>query len=224
MAASAKMSLLVAVAMCVAAPIVIMAIEGCGDLRRNANTQAGLWAGRVGGEQPAARIVAAKEGSLGYVRGDDDEDGDKYSNNDDGQMRNYGHAADAGERHLVTVVVAKYFAAAYYYDGSGACKLLDSRLANTSLTKMVPTEYASGRDEADAQAKTCVPFMVDLFRRVHGQLALADAARVIVTAVRIKGARGLALLGFKTAPERWIPLRREHHLWKIDALLDLEMT
>jgi hypothetical protein len=41
--------------------------------------------------------------------------------------------------------------------------------------------------------------------------------------VRVKGSRGLALLGFRATPERQIPLRRERGAWKVEALLDREL-
>jgi hypothetical protein len=36
----------------------------------------------------------------------------------------------------------------------------------------------------------------------------------------VQGDRGLAVLAFRTASERYIPLQREHGTWKIDAILD----
>jgi hypothetical protein len=53
----------------------------------------------------------------------------------------------------------------------------------------------------------------------------AGAGSVMVTSLRVKGDHGIALLAFKTMPERDIAVerKRERGRWTVDALLDEEL-
>lgn len=162
--------------------------------------------------------------SGGYVRGDDDEDDDTYDYWDDHLIRDYGHVASAVVRRAVTSVVMRYFATANAENGTTACSLMYSRLAKaTNFAKAVPQDYEPYPGSSFSRDKHCSQFMSQLFKEVHEQLSVADIPTLEVTAVRVNGSHGLALLAFKTTPERWIAVRREHGAWKIDGLLDSEI-
>lgn len=62
-----------------------------------------------------------------------------------------------------------------------------------------------------------------LSAEVPAGLMVSEAARIQVTAVRITGAHGLAVLSFGTPLERQMPVQRGHGTWKIAELLDREL-
>lgn len=64
--------------------------------------------------------------------------------------------------------------------------------------------------------------LVLLFRHSHSLLT-AELLKLEVSRVRLVGHRGFAILSFGAMPERQIPVGREGHTWKIQALLDSEL-
>jgi hypothetical protein len=163
--------------------------------------------------------ILAKGATAEYVKGDGDDD--PYNPLDDRTVRAYGQRASAGERRAVSVIVKRYFQTAAQGDGARACKLLSTRLARRhDLSSVVPSDYSSPKTMA-LRGKPCAQFMDGLFAIDRQQIAAADPASVVVTSARVKGRIGLAVLGFRIAPERQIRLRLEHRAWKMDALLDL---
>jgi hypothetical protein len=156
----------------------------------------------------------------GYLEGDDDGDMSTY---DDRFIRLYGRAAGTLDRQAIVGLVRRYFAVALAGDGVVACSMLSSKLAKQAdLAAAVPRDYVSP-DVSALRGKPCSQFMSLLFGQAHEQLAYADVASLEVTVVRVQGDRGLAVLAFRTASERYIPLQREHGTWKIDAPLDGEI-
>jgi hypothetical protein len=127
----------------------------------------------------------------------------------------WGRAASAADRRAVTSVVKSYYAAAAAGDAVRACSLMYSIFAEE-----IPEEYGeSPPGPPGLHGTTCAAVLAKLFKQQHRRL-VADLATLEVTRVRLKGRRGLAILHFRTAAHREIPVHRERRAWKIDALLD----
>jgi predicted small secreted protein len=161
-----------------------------------------------------------------YLRGDDDAEGDESPNHkdiDDDPLRHYGDAAGAADERAVTGLVKRYYAAAAAGDGAVGCSLLLIRLAKDSnLGQAAEKAYPPALDVPPLHGKSCAQIMSLLFKEDHEQLA-ADSTTLQVTSVRVNGRHGLALLGFRTTPERQIRVERDGGAWKLDALLDREL-
>jgi hypothetical protein len=172
----------------------------------------------------SAPVTTAATPTGAYLRGDDDVDADNYSNSDDYRMRDYGHAANAVDRRAITALVERYYSKAVAEDGAAACSLIYSSLAkDPSLTKTVPEDYSSREPHPHGlPGQSCVRATSLLFSQHHEALT-ADFATLQVTGVRVNRVHGLALLGFRTTSERWIPVERDGGAWKIDSLLDREL-
>jgi hypothetical protein len=176
----------------------------------------------------AAAAAAAAAGTVtpvgGYLRGDGDVDDEaNHTDQDDYATRNYGHAASAADVRAIVALVKRYYAAGAAGDGAAGCTLIYSGLANSpSLGEAAEEAYPPAPGVPLLRGQSCARIMSLLFKEDHQRLA-ADFATVEVTRVRVKGSRGLALLGFRTTPERQIPLRHERGTWKIEALLDREL-
>jgi hypothetical protein len=170
--------------------------------------------------------VQAESAVKSYRTGDSDVD-DEYgkddpANNDDYPLTEYGHPASAVERQEIASLLGRYYAAAAAEDGAKACSLLDSHLArDPRLTKTVPEDRFSYPVRVRiSPGERCPQVTSTLFKRRHRGL-LQKALTLQVTAVRVSGSHGVAVLGFKTAPEHWIPVVREDGVWKTQALLAL---
>ena len=180
---------------------------GCAGARR----RAGL----------ASRSAAAPAGS--YMRDDDDVDEDASNQFDDHAIRDYGLAASAADTRMIAALVGRYYATVAAHDGAGACSVLLPSLAKRAdLVEAVPEEYARASGPSALRGKSCAALMSLVFERNRRQLA-AESSTLIVLGVRVKGDHGLALLGFKAEPERYIPVQLEAGAWRIDALLDEEI-
>jgi hypothetical protein len=191
------------------------AAQGTGSSARSASVAAA-----TGG---AASGTASSSRSGGYFIGDGDvDDRGQQSDIDDRGVRGFGHEASAAEVRAVASLIKRYYAAAVAGDSATACSLIHSSLARSSdFAKAVPSEYAPAPGSS-ALRGSCAQITSLLFKLDHQQL-VADAATIRVTGVRVNGALGLALLGFRTTPERHILVKREGRAWKIDELLDSEM-
>lgn len=166
----------------------------------------------------AARLQRA--GS--YIRGDGDADETDHRDQDD-RIRGYGHAAGAADKRAIAALVERYFAAAAAGDGPRACSLIYAGLANSSnLGEVAEAAHPPAPGVASLRGESCGQIMSLLFAENRRAL-IADAATVKILSVRVYGNHGVALLGFKTAPEGKIPLRRESETWKIDSLLEEEL-
>jgi hypothetical protein len=148
---------------------------------------------------------------------DSDNMSDSYYDIDDNTVRKYGHAADASDRRTVAALVKRYFAAAAREDGVTACSMIVPVFANS-----VPETLGQAAGPLYSRGNTCAVVLSKLFYHFHRQLA-AHAAELEVTGVRVDGAKGIAVLGFRTLPGRLLHVAREGTVWKIDALLDLEL-
>lgn len=143
-----------------------------------------------------------------------DRDNDSDNNNDD---YGYGHAASATDMAAVTALLRRYYAAAAADDGTTGCGLIYSLLAEE-----IPEVYGEGAGPPELRGTTCPAVMSKLFKQHHQQLVV-DQATLEVIAVRVKHLRALAMLSFRTMPQRGILVHREHSVWKIDELLDTNL-
>jgi hypothetical protein len=175
----------------------------------------------------SAAAIATNKTSVGqYRKGDADVDDiegeDNPKSDDDYPLTEYGHAAPVAEKRDIASLVKRYYSAAASEDGVAACRLLYSRLArHPGLKKTVPEDrYSRPVNFHVPPNESCAAVTSLLFELHHGSL-VRDAPTLQVTGVRVDGAHGLALLGFKTAPEQWIPVAREGAVWKVHALIAL---
>jgi hypothetical protein len=129
----------------------------------------------------------------------------------------WGQPASTADRRAVAAVVMNYYAAAAAGDGVAACALIYSIFAEE-----IAEVYGQPPGPAALRGRTCAVVMSKLFAQQHQQL-VSERARLEVSAVRVKGLRGRALLRFADGPEREIEVHRERQKWRIDALLDKEL-
>jgi hypothetical protein len=148
---------------------------------------------------------------------DSDNSSGSYYDRDDRMVRDFGHAAGRLDRQEITAAVKRYYEAAAAGDGATACSMLvlgADRAVQQNLGRPPGPPYLRGG--------TCAVVMSKVFGDNHLQLT-NYYAQLKVTGVRVSGAHGLAVLGFKTLPGREIRLRREGHMWRFDAVLDSEL-
>jgi hypothetical protein len=157
--------------------------------------------------------------AIGESKTDRDNDNDNptssYYDSDDNAILDYGQSANAGDKRAVTATVKRYYRTASAADGAAACSLIRSTVAESAAESYGETDAPAG--------KTCADVMSKLFRKRHRQLA-AELAALRVTAVRIEGDRGWALLSFGTAkPPGRILMHREGAVWKVGEPVRVEM-
>jgi hypothetical protein len=145
---------------------------------------------------------------------DADGDKDKNNNNRYDSDDNFGHEASTTDKLAVTSLVKRYYAAAAEGDGTKACLLISSILAES-----VAEEY--GRLPA-LRGDSCAAVMSKLLEW-HRQELAADVARLRVTKVQVDGSQGWVLLSFGRRYERRMLVHRDSGAWKIDALLDIKV-
>jgi hypothetical protein len=149
---------------------------------------------------------------------DSDNPTDHYYDKDDNQIRFFGHSAGTSDRHAIITLVKRYYATAVIEDGSTACKMII-----VSLARSLPEDLGRPPGPPYLRGKTCATIMSKLFKQSHRQLtAYANALKV--TSVRVDGDHGVAILSFKTLPTRQIRLAREGGAWKLEGLLDGELS
>lgn len=205
-------------------------VVACGDARRGTPTATSLSSSSAA---PVMGGLTPEKGTYnttidGHLTGDDDVD-DEYTRHgtvsaDDFPITEYGHAASATDRRTVTALVKRYYAEAVAEDGAKACGLVRaSLLKDPGLKKTVPEDRFSRPVHPHASpGETCTQVTSKLFKQDHQTLP-SEARTLQVLGVRADGIHGVAVLGFKRAPERWLPVVREDGVWKIQALLASEM-
>jgi hypothetical protein len=146
----------------------------------------------------------------------DSNDGDSdSSSNDDVEVLDYGHAANAADERTITALLKRYHAAAAAGDGATACSQIFSLMAEA-----IVEDYGELAGPANLRGKTCAIVLSKWFKLSHRKM-VANAATLEVTGVRIKGKKGLALLRFgATGQPRYIPVRLEFGVWKIYSISD----
>ena len=153
----------------------------------------------------------------GYWKSDGDEDLDEQENgpskDDKGGMVASGHGASPADKNAISAVVRRYLQAGTAGDGAEGCSLLAASLSGALAEQesQLPSRSAG---------VTCAAALSRLFNEEHARLLAEGFATMVVTGVHVDGPMALATLGFRTAHESEIVLRREHGVWKIDALSD----
>jgi hypothetical protein len=208
---------------------------GCGSshdaMRESSSTQPGV----VNATQsaPASARLAPRSARLkgdeddddtpanltpGDTSKDNDADGDNdykkenggYLDGDDRSMTAYGHAASEADRRAISQLVERYYGAAATKDGAAGCAMIYS-----SFAASVPEDWGQSPGPAYSRGKTCAVVMSKIFAHYHAQMS----SPIRVTAVRVEGDEGRALVGSPLTPAVAIFVRREHGDWKINQLI-----
>jgi hypothetical protein len=157
-----------------------------------------------------------------YARVDADKDNDVQAPADDTNNNSalFGHEAAGPERRTIATLVRRYYAIALAGDGTKACSMIYSTLAES-----VPEDYGTNEPPGPPYMKgtTCPTVLNGLLGHMHAQLA-AEVPLLRITHVRLIEHHGIALLAFGPLPERQIDIKREGRTWRIDALLDRELS
>jgi hypothetical protein len=205
-----------------AAALLAVTILACGETTSKVKDSSSPATSAAGSTTASSR--AAPSG--GYLRIDGDQDDDDRAHaspavNDDRELfETYGKSASPADTRAVRKLVQSYYAAALAADGATACSLLHANLAANLAHAAGPDPRKSSRESA---REACVRFMSTLLAQQHQRLA-DGVPTMLVTSVHVKGDVGLAVLGFRSMPEAEIAVEREGHQWKVDALLDSDVT
>jgi hypothetical protein len=126
----------------------------------------------------------------------------------------FGHEAGAAESRAIRAVAERYFAAVAANDGATACSLLYTRLANS----IVEDYGTSPPGPPGLQGTTCPEVMSKVFEQRHGR-PTPDVGAIEVTTVRIKDAKGIALLHSSNMKLGEITAFHNKGSWQIGQLL-----
>jgi len=157
-----------------------------------------------------------------YIRDDDDNDDDRYDHADDNNIRKYGHSADSTSVRAVQSLVRRYYTAVATSDGVTACVLLDNSLGRRSIFLESALRYPPPPSSPAFGKLGCPQIMSLLFKQANIQRATAQTIP-FVARLRVHGTHGLALLGFTTSRERYMPVEYQLGTWKIGSLFDDEI-
>jgi len=156
-----------------------------------------------------------------YTKADADKDNDIGAPSDDKnniRALEFGHEANQPDRRAITALIKRYYTVALTSNGTKACSMLLSTLAEA-----VPEDYGQPPGPPYMLgAKTCQTAMTKLFNHIHTQLT-NEVPKLKVTHVYLDEHHGIAILNFKTLPERKISIAREANTWKMAALTDDEL-
>jgi hypothetical protein len=156
-----------------------------------------------------------------FRKADADKDNDIGAPDDDksnNSVLDFGKAAGSADQQKIASLIKSYYAAALAEDGAKACTLLYSTLAEA-----VPEDYGqSPPGQPYMRGTTCPTVMMLLFKHEHGKLVV-QVPLLKVSRVRLEEHHGIVVLKFGKMPEREIPVAREGHVWKVEALLDSEL-
>jgi hypothetical protein len=193
-----------------AASLACFGIASCGDAKKHAN-------------RSSTRSPAASNGTRhAALKRDRDQDRDNpttsYYDNDDNVILRFGRPATPTEQRMIASVVRQYVAAAVAGSGARACKLIYSPLAEA-----IPDINGHSNTSTALHGDTCATVMSKLFRRVHSQL-VDDLANLKVTAARVEGERGFAVLDLgPSKPATGTHIHREGETWKVGEALPLAL-
>jgi hypothetical protein len=128
-------------------------------------------------------------------------------------LSTYEHRTGRAEAKAVAELVKRYYAASLAGDGAGACARLSA-----SLIKGLDTgEIGAAQGGTHS---SCATAIASLLAQQHQHLAGEEPATMRLIGLYAKGSLGLAVLGFRNAPESIIGLTRERNGWRVDALFD----
>lgn len=196
--------------------LALLALAGCGGGSSSHSSTNGVAKPGGGTATTAGDLAPAPV----QTRADSDKDDDLGTPHDDtsNELLYVGHEAGPSDRHAITALVKRYYAAATSEDGTAACSMLYPTIAES-----VPEDYGeTPTDPPYMKGTTCPAVMALLFKHYHPQLAL-EAPRLHVALVRIVERHARLSLHFGRLPERQFFVAKQGHAWKIDALLDSEI-
>jgi ketosteroid isomerase-like protein len=136
-----------------------------------------------------------------------------YHDEDDTEIVEFGHPADAADKHAISSLVRRYYAAAFAGDGRTACGLMDAQ-----TERFVPA--IDGSNGTTSRGHTCPTIMSKLFGENHNSLA----GTFETTDVYVKEDQAYALVGFSPHEIRYIRVRRQKGAWAIDDTLGQPLT
>jgi hypothetical protein len=142
-----------------------------------------------------------------------------YFDSDDLKPQDFPIQASPADIRAVTALIKRYFAAAAAGDGVTGCSLIYSLFEET----IVETYGQPPAGPPALRGRTCAVVLSKLFKSSHGQLA-AEVRTLEVAGLRLDGNRGLALLRYHNIHGRRIEVHRERGAWKIDAVIDTEIS
>lgn len=156
-------------------------------------------------------------------KADRDKDSDTNAYADDtnnNSILDFGHPANVTDKRAVTALVKRFYTTALAGDGAKACSMLYITLAES-----LPEDY--GHESAGpsylSEGRTCPAVMTLMFKHFRSLLT-AELPRLKVARVRLIQHHGLAILSFGKMPEKYIPIMRERHTWKIGAPFDADLS
>jgi hypothetical protein len=159
-----------------------------------------------------ARLTPGESGKDNDADSDNDhrKENRGYLDSDDRGMTAYGHAANVAERSAISRLVERYYDAGAAEDGAAGCSMIYS-----SFAASVPEDWGQSPGPAYSRGKTCSVVMSKIFAHYHAQLS----SPIRVTAVRVEGDEGRALVGSPSTPAVAVFVRRERNEWKINQLI-----
>jgi hypothetical protein len=137
-----------------------------------------------------------------------------YTDEDDGTMLEYGHAAGPGDARRIVTQVERYYAAAAAENGAVACALMLIPYADN-----VPMDYGKGAGPRYSKGDTCAVVMTKTFAHFHRTLV----GPVVITGVRVKGDQAIVLIGSKTISASYFSMTREGTRWTVDTMVASSM-
>lgn len=203
------------------------AMGGCGGGAGGTSTQRKTTTAAE--EVPRSESASEAASTDEYTRVDRDHDNDVGAAYDDTRHQSvvdFGKPASPAEERAIVALIKRYYAIALAENGTKACSLIYSPLAES-----VPEDYGStGSGPAKVivtgpaymRGTTCPVVLDGLFKHFHKALAV-EAPKLHVSLVRLREHHGLAVLSFGRLPERQVTIRRERHVWRMSTLLDSEL-
>lgn len=129
-------------------------------------------------------------------------------------VQGFGHPAGGVDSRAIRTLAERYYGTAAAADGVGACALLYVIRRET-----IPEEFGQTSGPASLHGTTCPTVMAKLFRLEHRQL-VAESTNLRVTAIRVEGKRGYALLHFGGRSElHALAVHDEIGVWRVESLL-----
>ncbi|MFZ2114909.1 MAG: hypothetical protein WAU77_14395 [Solirubrobacteraceae bacterium] len=205
------------------AALLCLGLCACASTRTNSASQ--VFQNSVATASTAATSTSSSTPSSDYTKVDGDKDNDVGAPSDDtnnNQVSDFGHAASEPYRRAITALVKRYYAAALADDGAKACSMIYSTLAES-----VPEDYGGASHQPlpapYLRGETCAAVLTGLFKHLHAQLTV-EVPKLEVARVRVEEHHALVLLRFGKLPERQIPVAREGRIWRMEELLDSELS
>ncbi len=168
----------------------------------------------------AAAVMSSSE-TARLLRTDADKDNDfeaGYDDRNNSSVLTYGHPASPSVHRAIVSLLERYYKLALAREGAKACALLYATLAEG-----VAEDYGSFAGPVYMRGNNCPTVMTKLFIHYHPVLAI-ELPKFKVRWMGLEEHYGRAVLSFGRLPEREIRLAREGHTWKVDTLLDGELS